>query len=215
MQLKQLVGAAALVAAPLATAMAYPKAGIHNRAPFPGQVTITYAGCNSDVFRVGASRLDKQGVLHEAISNHAPSNRGVCLITRITVALEGTKLPVTAYTSSGTSYSNFIIAPTEGDFRVYSDAELVRREEAKTREGKSPGFAITNTTGWPVAIALEQVGCLYYGTLKPGQDVQPQHRRRLVHDQGEHAARREGTAYGLGLREAGGRGRRRRARVRG
>jgi hypothetical protein len=42
-------------------------------------------------------------------------------------------------------------------------------ENARSREGKSPGFYITNKTKWPISIALSQVGCLYYGTIKPGE----------------------------------------------
>lgn len=167
MQMRQLFTGAALLAIPFASAFAYPRAEITNRAPFPARVIVRYAACRSDTFNVGASRLDKQGVLHAAVSV-APTNRGACLITSITATLSGTSRGVTTYTSSGTSYSQFIIAPTANDFRVYSSAELAR-ENAATREGKSPGFFITNKTGWPVSIALEQVGCLYYDTLKPGE----------------------------------------------
>jgi hypothetical protein len=165
--LKRLVTSAALLVAPLATAHAYPNASIRNRAPFPGTAAITYASCRGDTFRIGASRLDSKGVLHEAV-NGPSARRGACLITRIAVTLDGATKPVTAYTSSGTSYSQFIVAPTATDFRVYSNHELAR-ENAATREGKSPGFSITNNTSWPVAVALEQVGCLYYDTLKPGE----------------------------------------------
>jgi hypothetical protein len=42
-------------------------------------------------------------------------------------------------------------------------------ENARSREGKSPGFYITNKTKWPISIALSQVGCLYYQTIRPGQ----------------------------------------------
>ncbi|MBC7673925.1 MAG: hypothetical protein H7247_16015 [Polaromonas sp.] len=165
--MKQFFTAATLLAVPFASAFAYPKAKLHNRAPYGGTVTINYAACKRDVFRVGASRLDKQGVLHEAI-NEPSARRGACLITSISATLDGAGRPVTTYTSSGTGYSKFIIAPTGDDFRVYSDAELAR-ENAATREGKSPGFFITNKTMWPVSIAIEQVGCLYYGTLKPNE----------------------------------------------
>jgi hypothetical protein len=168
MKLKTLFAGAALLAAPFAAAFAYPKANIHNRVPYAGQMIVRYAACKSDVFHIGASRLDKTGKLFEAI-NEAPSTRGGCLITSIEANLNipgGKK--VTSYSSSGTAYSNFIIAPTGTDIRVYSYDELVKVESA-SHEGKSPGFAITNNTIWPVAVALEQVGCLYYGTLKPGQ----------------------------------------------
>lgn len=35
--------------------------------------------------------------------------------------------------------------------------------------GVSPGFQIQNKTDYPVLISLEQVGCLYYGIVPPGQ----------------------------------------------
>ena len=147
MRLKQFFTVAILLAVPLASAFAYPKAQIHNRAPFAGQVTINYAACNRDVFRFGASRLDKKGVLHEAI-NEPSARRGACLITSISATLDGAGWPATTYTSSGTGYSKFIIAPTGDDFRVYSDAELAR-ENAATREAKSPGFISPTRPGGP------------------------------------------------------------------
>jgi hypothetical protein len=35
--------------------------------------------------------------------------------------------------------------------------------------GVSPGFQIQNMTDYPVLVTLEQVGCLYYGIVQPGQ----------------------------------------------
>jgi hypothetical protein len=96
------------------------------------------------------------------------SSRGVCLITGIDAQLHGADRGVTSYSSSGTSYSNFIIQGTQTDYRVWSDHELAA-ENAKSKEGKSPGFYIVNKTRWPVSVALEQVGCLYYGTIKPNE----------------------------------------------
>lgn len=98
----------------------------------------------------------------------APTNRGGCLITSISASLNGAKYPVTTYSSSGTSYSQFIIQGGDGNYRVWSNHELAA-ENAKSREGKSPGFYIVNKAKWPVSVALEQVGCLYYGTVKPGE----------------------------------------------
>ena len=34
---------------------------------------------------------------------------------------------------------------------------------------KSPGFYIVNETDWPLTVSLDQVGCLYHGTIKPGE----------------------------------------------
>lgn len=38
--------------------------------------------------------------------------------------------------------------------------------------GMSPGFQIQNKTDYPVLVTLEQVGCLYYGIVQPGQVFQ-------------------------------------------
>jgi hypothetical protein len=38
--------------------------------------------------------------------------------------------------------------------------------------GVSPGFQIVNKTDYPVLVTLEQVGCLYYGIVQPGQTFQ-------------------------------------------
>ena len=38
--------------------------------------------------------------------------------------------------------------------------------------GVSPGFQIQNKTDYPVLVTLEQVGCLYYGIVQPGQVFQ-------------------------------------------
>ncbi|MBB4843718.1 hypothetical protein HNP55_002241 [Paucibacter oligotrophus] len=38
--------------------------------------------------------------------------------------------------------------------------------------GVSPGFQIQNKTDYPVLVTLEQIGCLYYGIVKPGEVFQ-------------------------------------------
>jgi hypothetical protein len=153
---------------PSAPAMAYPLAKIRNRTIFPATGTIRYASalCKNDRFSVPAGILQKDGLIKEGFWQ--ARSRGACLITRIDAQLQGAGRGVTSYASSGTSYGNFIIQATQTDFRVWSDHELAA-EDAKSREGKSPGFYITNKTKWPISIALSQVGCLYYQTIQPGQ----------------------------------------------
>jgi hypothetical protein len=147
-------------------ALAYDRATIENRTTFPASVTIKYPGCRSDSFNVPAGTVAKNGITPGRAT--APTSRGGCLISSISASLQGAKFPVTTYTSSGTSYSQFILQGADGSYRVWSNHELAA-ENAKSREGKSPGFYITNKTKWPVSVALEQVGCLYYGTIKPGE----------------------------------------------
>lgn len=147
-------------------AFAYDRATVENRTTFPASVTVKYAACRSDSFNVPAATIKKDGLTSGRAT--APTNRGGCLITSISGSLSGAKHPVTTYTSSGTSYSQFILQGADGSYRIWSNHELAA-ENAKSREGKSPGFYITNKTKWPVSVALEQVGCLYYGTLKSGE----------------------------------------------
>jgi hypothetical protein len=40
---------------------------------------------------------------------------------------------------------------------------------APVSPGVSPGFQIQNKTDYPVLVTLEQIGCLYYGIVQPGQ----------------------------------------------
>ncbi len=152
-----------LIAIGASVAQAYPLARVTNKTEFTATGEINYAACKNDRFTVAPGATWTAG------------SRGACLITWISGALSGKPKtmgakakPVTRYTSSGTSYSNFIIQATGTDYRVWSDHELAA-ENARTREGKSPGFQIVNKTGWPVSVALMQVGCLYYTTLKSGQ----------------------------------------------
>ena len=153
---------------PGSSALAYPLAQIRNRTIFPATGIIRYVShlCRDDRFNVPAGQLQPDGSIKEGFWQ--ARKRGACLIKRIDAQLRGARRGVASYTSSGTSYSNFIIQGTQTDFRVWSDHELAR-ENAKTREGKSPGFFITNKTEWPISIALSQVGCLYYQTIQPGE----------------------------------------------
>jgi len=133
----------------------YPAVNITNKTQFPvsGKVNYASAFCKDDYFTVLPGKVWS-------------NSRGVCLITGIWAnPIDGK--PITSYSSSGTSYSTFFVAPTQSDYRIWGDHEYAR--ETSPHGGKSPGFHITNQTIWPVAIALEQAGCLYYGTIKPGQ----------------------------------------------
>lgn len=145
---------------------AYDRATIRNRSLYPAIVQVNYPGCKNDSFIVPAATYSN-GQLIEGVAS-APTNRGGCLITWIAAVLMGSQNPVQRYESSGTSYSNFILQGSNSGYRIWSNQELAA-EDARSREGKSPGFYITNKTNYPVSVALEQVGCLYYGTIKPGE----------------------------------------------
>lgn len=147
---------------------AYPNATIRNRTKYRALVQVNYPGCRNDEFYVPAATFIK-GETIEGFAT-APTDRGGCLITWIAVTLEGWPGAVQRYESSGTGYSQFVIQSAESGYRIWSNQEIAA-ENAKKGEGigKSPGFYITNKTIWPVSVALDQVGCLYYGTLKPGE----------------------------------------------
>jgi hypothetical protein len=153
-----------LAALPMAAAHAYPRATIHNRTLYPARVEVNYPGCSNDKFNVPAATLKADGTLVEGVAT-APTTRGGCLITWISATLTGAPSGVTRYTSSGTSYSQFIIAPTQTEFRVYSEQEY--KAQTATEE-MSPGFSIKNSTKWPLAVGLYQIGCLYHGLVHPG-----------------------------------------------
>ena len=85
------------------SAHAYDRATVYNSARFPASVTVKYAACKSDTFVVPA----KTTVV--AAQATAPTNRGGCLITSISGHLNGATYPIASYTSSGTSYSLFLI----------------------------------------------------------------------------------------------------------
>lgn len=152
------VGPAMLAAVVSFNALAdYPRASITNKTPYPvgGKINYASAFCKDEYFSVGPDATWT-----------SPSSRGVCLITGIWANPIGGK-PITAYSSSGTSYGTFLITPTQNDFRIWSKQEFAA--ENSPGGGKSPGFHIVNQTIWPVSVALSQVGCLYYGTIKPGE----------------------------------------------
>jgi len=143
----------------------YPKALVENRTTFPAKVHVTYAACKSDTFNVPAGTIQTDALLPG--TGQAHTNRGACLIRSVSATLSGATHSVTTYTSPGTSFSHFIIQAGNDNYRIWSRQELAA--ETSSREGKSPGFYIVNKTMWPVSIALEQVGCLYYDTIKPGE----------------------------------------------
>ena len=145
---------------------AYDRATIRNRSLYQATVEVNYPGCRNDKFVVPAATYTN-GQLIEGVAT-APTRRGGCLISWISAQLQGSQAPVQRYESSGTSYSNFILQGTNSGYRIWSNHELAA-ENSRSREGKSPGFYITNKTSWPVSVALQQVGCLYYGTIKPGE----------------------------------------------
>ena len=146
-----------------APASAYGRATIYNRTNFVVHGTIHYAGCRADNFSVAAGTVGKNSVIAQTqttISDY----RGACLITRINATVNGKA--VIAYTSSGTGYEQFIVAASNSGYKVDSLANM--EKEISDATG-GPGFRIVNNTNYPVEVSLDQVSCLYYGVVAPGQ----------------------------------------------
>src|SRR6185369_10654051 len=96
-----------------APALAYPLAKVRNRTIFPATGTVRYVShlCKDDWFYVPAGILQRDGTIKEGFWQ--ARKRGSCLIKRVEAQLRGAGRGVTSYTSSGTSYSNFIIQGTQ------------------------------------------------------------------------------------------------------
>ncbi len=141
------------------SANAYPLAKVTNNTRFTATGRVEYLGgggifgCNPDSYSVAPGKT------------WTAQSRGACLIDKITANLSGGP-SVVSYTSTGTSYSNFAIQPTGSGYRVFSEQEYSKYTD--NRQGKSPGFLIKNKTDWPLAISLNQVGCLYHDVVGKG-----------------------------------------------
>jgi hypothetical protein len=168
-----IAGAVMFGTSSIAGAQGYPSARIENHTVSDATVHIEYISCRGDNI-ANIPAIDVKPVNGDSattiISTGTPSaRRGACLIKRIDAGFTkgDTKTKIQSYTSSGTSYSQFMIMPTDDGYRVYSRQEYAR--ETGNIGNKSPGFDIVNKTRWPISVALSQVGCLYYGTIKPGE----------------------------------------------
>ena len=138
--------------------VAYPVVKIQNNTPYTVTGKVSYPGftCRDDTYKVAPGKTWRA------------RNRGLCLVRSISGSISGQKskygekLQVTTYTSSGTAYAKFQIEAFGDRYRVFSENEY--KSERKTA-GKSPGFKFINRTQWPVAVSLEQVGCLHHGVV--------------------------------------------------
>ena len=104
-------------------ALAYPQVRLTNLTQWSANGEVNYAACRNDKF-TGLKPGD----------TWSPSaRRGACLITWIRVTLTGGP-PVTQYSSSGTSYSEFFISPSGPGYQVFSS------HEAPTASRAQPGI---------------------------------------------------------------------------
>jgi hypothetical protein len=145
-----------------APASAYDRATVYNRTNLSVSGTVYYAACRSDNFSVAGGAVTATGITQTQVT--MGTSRGACLITRISATVGGKAAE--NYTSSGTSYSQFLVVSSGSGYRVVSTQQLAR--EAADATG-SPGFRVVNNTNYPVEVSLGQVSCLYYGVVAPGQ----------------------------------------------
>ncbi len=158
---------------PMDTGSGYPLVQLTNRTllPIKGKVEYLSAFCKDDNYMILGATVDKKQPDQIIPGTWRAPSRGVCLVGKITAEALGGKVPanlktITAYTSTGTSYSKFRIQPYAGAHRVFSEEEF-KTELARQSSTKSPGFKIHNKTNYPVNIGLEQLGCLYHGIVQP------------------------------------------------
>jgi len=156
---------AAVLAFGAATSSAYDRPNITNHTPYAAKVVVKYSGCSHDEWEVPPGTVQKDNFIPSG--SHSGSSRGGCLIREVNVGMRnGPPLPMYNYSSSGTSFSQFHLLRRGGHYRVMSDHEVTTEN---TDADGSPGFKITNKTAWPLSLSLDQLGCLYYETIQPGQ----------------------------------------------
>src|SRR4029077_7611058 len=73
----------------------YPRAKIHNRTLYPATGSVHYAACKTDWFRIPPGRLERDGSITPGFWQ--ARTRGLCLIKRINVSLDGAHRGVRAY----------------------------------------------------------------------------------------------------------------------
>jgi len=104
---------------------------IANKTSRMAQGQVNYAACRADSFTVAPGQT------------WSTNGRGLCLITSIQAVLPPVSAgqqttPVTSYSSSGTSYSDFSITQTGTTFRVWSAAELANQTPAPATAPTGP-----------------------------------------------------------------------------
>jgi hypothetical protein len=160
-----------LRAAPPSGALSYPNAVIANHTKHSVEGTVNYLDpawigpgifCQRDNFKIGPAEIGKDKVIPKT---WGASSRGACLISSIKARINGGP-KVISYDSSGTSFSGFLVKDTASGPRIFSEQEW--RKKTDQRIGKSPGFAVHNKTDWPLAVSLDQIGCLYHDVVDPG-----------------------------------------------
>ena len=124
------------LAAPAAHAQSYKKPVVSNRTRFNASVTVNYASCRSDSFRISGVLPSPTRPVGEGNTGTSGSNRGLCLIRSVNVALDGADKPVRNYTSSGTSYHRFYIVDKGDHYAVLSEgsAGVAQAKAAHTAE---------------------------------------------------------------------------------
>ncbi len=123
-----------------ASAFAYPQATVFNNAPVPANVNVHYIACKSDSFTVPARNL-----VDGAGKASASANRGGCLIKSVDTTFNGKPWTAIAYSSKGTSFSQFLIWYSSGGYKITNDHDMTSAQWSNEKvKDDSPGGALGN-----------------------------------------------------------------------
>ncbi len=111
-------------------ASAYDRATVYNRTNLAVSGTVHYAACRSDNFSVAGGAVTASGITQTQTT--MGTSRGACLITRITATVGGKAAE--AYTSSGTSYSQFLVVSIGLRVPRRFDAAIGKRTGRRNRK---------------------------------------------------------------------------------
>jgi len=168
---KTLVIVATLTSSTLA--YAYDRVHVTNYSTMGGLATVHYVDhqvCSKDKFRIAGATIVKNGI--QPAHAWTGSKRGECLVKKVGFHPDDRSkiTEVNGYRSSGTAYHKFsIMVRTPSRVRIVSEHEVKAEKRTKETKNMSPGFKIHNKTDLNLTVSLDQLGCLYYQDLKPGE----------------------------------------------
>lgn len=155
------------------SSFAYERVHVTNYSTMGGLVTVHYVDhhlCSKDKFRIAGAKAVKNGI--QPAHAWPGSKRGACLVEKVGFHPDDRSkiTEVDGYRSSGTAYHEFsIMVRSPSRVRIMSDHEVKAEKRNKETEKMSPGFKIHNKTHLNLTVSLDQLGCLYYQDLKPGE----------------------------------------------
>jgi len=145
----------------------YDRIILKNSTKYKIKAVAKYPGCSSDTWYQKAGKEVKNGI--RGTVGRPKDGRGFCLVSVLRIyGLPGGT--ITWKPASATADVHFyVFKKSNGKYEVTSARNLSEKRASKKTRKMSPGFRITNDSNWPLLVSLNQVGCLYYHTLKPGE----------------------------------------------